>query len=230
MSQFAVAIDGPAGAGKSSIAKRVSAELGFMYVDTGTLYRAIGLFMKKQGVDITSEAAVCNRLLEITLKLEFHSGSQRVILNGTDVSDEIRTPEIAMYVSSISALQPVRDFLLELQRNIARGNQVIMDGRDIASVVLPNAQVKIYLTATSHERACRRMAEHEQRGEKVSFDELLAQIEKRDYNDSHRAVAPLMRVPEAVLLDTTGFTFEQSVEVVKKTITDALQAKQSKLI
>lgn len=222
VTQFAVAIDGPSGAGKSSIAKRVASELGFIYVDTGALYRAIGLYMSRQGINIKDENEVAPRLSGMSVELRFLEGSQHVFLNDEDVSEKIRTPEMAMCASSVSALQSVRAALLELQRDIAAKNRVIMDGRDIASIVLPDAQVKIYLTASAEERARRRLLEHEQRGEKVSFDEILRQIEERDYNDSNRAVAPLKRVPDAILLDTTGYTFEEAVTAVKKLITAAM--------
>lgn len=208
----AIAIDGPAGAGKSTIARRAAEQIGFIYVDTGALYRAIGLYMMNQGVDTTDAQAVCPLLQKVDISLAFQSGEQRVILCGADVSDEIRTAEVSMAASNVSAIGQVREFLFALQKNIAKTNDVVMDGRDIGTVVLPDAQVKIFLTASPEERAKRRYDEMILKGQKADFDDVLSDLRKRDYNDSHRAVAPLVPAADAVIVDTTGNTLEQSVE------------------
>lgn len=214
----AIAIDGPAGAGKSTIAKQLAKDLGYIYVDTGALYRAVGYYMDKQGVDLGAEDQVVPRLGELTAELKYIDGEQRVLVNGEDVTQKIRTPKMSMAASKVSALPAVRDFLFELQRKIARENDVIMDGRDIGTVVLPDAQVKIYLTASPQERARRRHAELLQKGEKASFEEVLADIVERDYNDSHRAVAPLRQAQDAILMDTTHLDLEKSVERIHQLI------------
>ena len=214
----AIAIDGPAGAGKSTIAKQLAKDLGYIYVDTGALYRAVGYYMDKQGVDLGAEDLVVPRLGELTAELKYIDGEQRVLVNGEDVTQKIRTPKMSMAASKVSALPAVRDFLFELQRKIARENDVNMDGRDIGTVVLPDAQVKIYLTASPQERARRRHAELLQKGEKASFEEVLADIVERDYNDSHRAVAPLRQAQDAILVDTTHLDLEKSVERIHQLI------------
>ena len=214
----AIAIDGPAGAGKSTIAKQLAKDLGYIYVDTGALYRAVGYYMDKQGVDLGAEDQVVPRLGELTAELKYIDGEQRVLVNGEDVTQKIRTPKMSMAASKVSALPAVRDFLFELQRKIARENDVIMDGRDIGTVVLPDAQVKISLTASPQERARRRHAELLQKGEKASFEEVLADIVERDYNDSHRAVAPLRQAQDAILVDTTHLDLEKSVERIHQLI------------
>lgn len=214
----AIAIDGPAGAGKSTIAKQLAKDLGYIYVDTGALYRAVGYYMDKQGVDLGAEDQVVPRLGELTAELKYIDGEQRVLVNGEDVTQKIRTPKMSMAASKVSALPAVRDFLFELQRKIARENDVIMDGRDIGTVVLPDAQVKIYLTASPQERARRRHAELLQKGEKASFEEVLADIVERDYNDSHRAVASLRQAQDAILVDTTHLDLEKSVERIHQLI------------
>ena len=214
----AIAIDGPAGAGKSTIAKQLAKDLGYIYVDTGALYRAVGYYMDKQGVDLGAEDQVVPRLGELTAELKYIDGEQRVLVNGEDVTQKIRTPKMSMAASKVSALPAVRDFLFELQRKIARENDVIMDGRDIGTVVLPDAQVKIYLTASPQERVRRRHAELLQKGEKASFEEVLADIVERDYNDSHRAVAPLRQAQDAILVDTTHLDLEKSVERIHQLI------------
>lgn len=201
---IAVAIDGPAGAGKSTIAKRVAKELGFIYVDTGALYRALGLNAINLGINIDDNKAVEALLRTIKVELKFIDSEQRVILNGEDVSDLIRTPEVSMMASDISALPIVRDFLLDLQRNLAKTSNVLMDGRDIGTVVLPQAKIKIFLTASAQCRAKRRYDFlKDEKGMDVDFDEVLKDIETRDYNDSHRAVAPLKPANDAVLVDTS---------------------------
>ena len=213
----AIAIDGPAGAGKSTIAKQLAKDLGYIYVDTGALYRAVGYYMDQQGADLGAEDQVVPRLGKLTAELKYIDGEQRVLVNGEDVTQKIRTPKMSMAASKVSALPAVRDFLFELQRKIARENDVIMDGRDIGTVVLPDAQVKIYLTASPQERA-RPHAELLQKGEKASFEEVLADIVERDYNDSHRAVAPLRQAQDAILVDTTHLDLEKSVERIHQLI------------
>ncbi len=214
----AVAIDGPAGAGKSTIARKAAAKLGYIYVDTGALYRSIGYYVSSHGGDTASEADVVPLLSEIQVELKFQNGVQQVWLNGENVSDKIRTPEMAMHASSVSAIPAVREFLFDLQKSIAAKNNVIMDGRDIGTVVLPDADVKIFLTATPEDRAMRRYKEHQFRGETVDYETLLADVKQRDYNDSHRAIAPLKQAEDAILLDTTGNELEDSIRLVLDTI------------
>ncbi len=208
---YSVAIDGPSGAGKSTIARSVAKELNFVYVDTGAIYRTVGCQARRKGVDPTDAVAVAALLpgLEITMAYG-EDDLQRMYLNGGDVTDEIRLPEISMYASHVSAIPAVRAFLLEMQRDMARKHSVIMDGRDIGTVVLPDADVKIFLTASPEDRARRRYEELIGRGTPKDYDELLREIEERDYNDSHRAAAPLRPAEDAILLDTSGNTFQQS--------------------
>ncbi len=219
----AIAIDGPAGAGKSTIARRAAKEIGYIYVDTGALYRAIGLFMLNQGIDTANAEAVCPLLKQVQVSLAFQNEEQKVVLCGKDVSDEIRTAEVSMAASNVSAIPQVREFLFSLQKDIAEKNNVIMDGRDIGTVVLPHAQVKIFLTASPEERAKRRYEEMKAKGEKVDYNDVLSDLKTRDYNDSHRAVAPLVPAENAVLVDTTGNTLEQSVEQLISIIKNNLQ-------
>lgn len=219
---IAVAIDGPAGAGKSTIAKAAAARLGYIYVDTGALYRAIALFALEQGIDPADEAALAPRLGEISVELVHRDGEQRVLLGGRDVSEEIRRPEIGIATSRVSAIPQVRAFLLELQRDLARRQNVIMDGRDIGTVVLPRAAVKIYLTATADARATRRWKEHLAKGQDVSYNQILTDMQQRDYNDSHREIAPLQRAVDAVLADTSQLDLEASVELILQIIKDGV--------
>ena len=216
---YAVAVDGPSGAGKSTLAKEVARELHITYVDTGAIYRVIGVAAQRREIDPKDEAAVAAMLPELDIGLK-HGGDglQRMYLNGEDVTDAIRLPEISMYASAVSALPTVRAYLLEMQRRFAREQSVIMDGRDIGTVVLPDAEVKIFLTASSAVRAKRRCLELEQRGTPKPYDEVLAEIEQRDYNDSHRAIAPLAQAEDAALVDTSGLDFEQSRALLLKTI------------
>lgn len=217
--RYAVAVDGPSGAGKSTLAKAAAKELHITYVDTGAIYRVIGLAASRRGIDPKDEAAVVALLPELDIGLRHGAdGEQRMYLNGEDVSAEIRLPEISMYASAVSALPPVRAFLLEMQRRFAREQSVIMDGRDIGTVVLPDAEVKIYLTADAEVRAKRRCLELEQRGTPRPYDEVLAELKERDWNDSHRAIAPLRRAEDAALVDTSALDFEQSRELLLKTI------------
>ena len=212
-----VAIDGPVGAGKSTVARESAKRLGFIYADTGALYRAIALYAVRKGVD--SEAEDCAErvtalLPEITVEIKLENGTQKVFLCGEDVSEEIRQPKISMAASAVSAIPAVRDFLLELQRSIARDNDVLMDGRDIGTVVLPSANVKIFITASPEIRARRRFEELVNKGVETDFDQVLADLNRRDYQDSHRAVAPLKMAEDAILLDTSRMDFEESVQSV----------------
>lgn len=217
-----VAIDGPVGAGKSSIARAAAHRLGFVYADTGALYRSVGLFCHRNGVDMTDPAQIAGCLGSIRLEIRLIDGVQHIFLNGEDVSEEIRLPEISMAASAVSAVPEVRAALLDTQRDIARTNNVIMDGRDIGTVVLPNAQVKIFLTASPEIRAKRRYDELRAKGSDVSFDDVLSDLNRRDYNDSHRAAAPLKQADDAVLADTSELDFEQSVELVCSLIKEKL--------
>lgn len=219
---ISVAIDGPVGAGKSTIARAAATRLGFIYADTGALYRAVGLFCHRNGVDMTKAEEVSSVLDKIALEIRLVNGSQHIYLNGEDVSEEIRLPEISMAASAVSAVAEVRTALLELQRDLARKNNVIMDGRDIGTVVLPDAQVKIFLTATPEIRAKRRYDELVAKGQDVRFEDVLSDLNQRDYNDSHRTVAPLKKAEDAVLADTSGLDFEQSVELVCSLIKEKL--------
>lgn len=222
---YAVAVDGPSGAGKSTLAKAVARELRIMYVDTGAIYRVIGVAAQRRGIDPGDEAAVVSLLPELEIGLRHgEDGLQRMYLNGEDVTDTIRLPEVSMYASAVSALPPVRAYLLEMQRKFAREQSVIMDGRDIGTVVLPDAAVKIFLTASAEVRAKRRCLELEQRGTPKPYDEVLAEIEQRDYNDSHRAIAPLKRAEDAALVDTSDLDFEQSKALILKTIRERVDA------
>ena len=212
---ISVAIDGPSGAGKSTLAKSLAAELQFLYVDTGAIYRTIGYYAWTHGIDPKDAAAVEAALPDIRVELRYDGeGLQRMYLNGEDVTKEIRLPQISGYASAVSSHPSVRAFLLDMQRAFAREASVIMDGRDIGTVVLPDADVKIYLTASAQARAQRRCRELEQRGTPEPFDKVLADIEKRDWDDSHRAVAPLRQAEDAVLLDTTALDFDQSREAL----------------
>lgn len=216
---IAVALDGPAGAGKSSIAKRAAKALDFIYVDTGALYRTIGLAASRKGVEPKPSEEVENLLNEIKVDLTFNDrGEQVVLLNGEDVSGQIRTPEASMMASKISAVPSVREYLLDLQRNIAKSHDVIMDGRDIGTVVLPDAQVKIFLTASPEARAERRYKELCEKGMNVKYEDVLNDVIQRDYNDTHRETAPLKPAAGCITVDTTELDFEQSVEKIVSVI------------
>ena len=212
MKTVAIAIDGPSGAGKSTIARILAKRLGYIYVDTGALYRATGYALLQNGVDVKDPAAVENGLAGLHIALRHVADQQRVFVNDRDVSDLIRTPEISMAASAVSAQPAVRAFLFRLQQDIAAENNVIMDGRDIGTVVLPHADVKIFLSASAEDRARRRYLELIEKGQSVTFEEVLADMQKRDYDDSHRAIAPLRPAEDAVQVDTTGYELEQSVE------------------
>lgn len=215
-----VAIDGPAGAGKSTLARRLAAELGYIYVDTGAMFRTIGLYALRAGKDPKDNEAVNALLPEISLKFAFIEGEQHIYLNGEDVSTAIRTEEVGMAASAVGANPEVRAFLLGMQRDMAKTQDVLMDGRDIGTVVLPDATVKIFLTASPEARATRRWKEYRQKGVEVSYEEVLADVRQRDYQDTHRAAAPLRQADDAQLLDTSEMNFEQSLEAMKKMIVE----------
>lgn len=209
---IAIAIDGPAGAGKSTIAKLCAKELEFIYVDTGALYRAIGLCAFRNNIGSKDADAILQMLKDIKVELAFNDKKEQIVLlNGEDVSGFIRTPEISMYASDVSAIPQVRAFLLELQRNMAKTNNVIMDGRDIGTVVLPDAQIKIFLTASPQVRAKRRYDELIEKGMDVNYDDILSDVITRDYNDSHREIAPLKPAEDSIIVDTSQLDLEQSV-------------------
>lgn len=208
-----IAVDGPAGAGKSSIARAVAEEIGYIYVDTGALYRSIALYSIENKVDNES---LVNSLDKINIRLEFIDKCQHVFLNDNDVSDKIRTPEVSMGASKVSAIPKVREFLFGLQKKIAAENNVIMDGRDIGTVVLPDADLKVFLTASAEERANRRFKE--MTDSSITYEQVLEDIKQRDYNDMHRDVAPLKQAEDAVLLDTTGMTIEEVKQKLKALI------------
>ena len=214
MNHFAVAIDGPSGAGKSTIAKAVAAQLSIVYVDTGALYRTIGLAVQRRGIPMDDAAGILSVLPGIRVELVYREGSQCVLLDGEDVSGLIRTPEISMYASKVSALPEVRAFLLDLQRNMAHTHSVVMDGRDIGTVILPDAEVKIFLTASDEKRAERRWLELREKGEDVTVEEVLSDMRRRDAQDSSRAAAPLRQAEDAVLVDTSALTLEESIQAV----------------
>ena len=217
---ISVAIDGPAGAGKSTLARRLAAEFGYIYVDTGAMFRAVGLCALRAGKDPKDSVAVNALLPEITLRLASIEGEQHIYLNGEDVSKAIRTEEAGMAASAVGANPAVRAFLLDQQRKMAETQNVLMDGRDIGTVVLPNATVKIFLTATPEARAERRYKELLMKGEKHDYQNVLADVRARDYQDTHRAAAPLRQAEDAVLVDTSELNFDQSFEALKKVIQD----------
>lgn len=220
---ISVAIDGPAGAGKSTIARAVAKKLEYIYVDTGALYRAIGCFVIQKGADYKNQNQVETFLDDInSLDIKFVDDQQRVILNSVDVSDNIRTPEASMAASAVSAVPKVREYLLGLQRNMAKNNNVIMDGRDIGTVVLPNANIKIFLTASPEERASRRFQELKEKGLDVDYNDVLSDIIQRDRQDSEREIAPLKPAHDSIILDTTGNTLEQSIQLMINTIKELL--------
>lgn len=220
---ISIAIDGPAGAGKSTIAKAVAKQMSYIYVDTGALYRSIALNALLNNVDISDISQINTMLENISVEIKFINGEQRVFLNNEDVSDKIRTSEVSMMASKVSALSAVREFLLELQRDIARKNNVLMDGRDIGTVVLPNAQVKIFLTASAECRAKRRYDDYISMGINEDYEKILADIVERDYNDSHRAIAPLKPAKGAVTVDTSNDTLQQSVDRIVEIINNTVK-------
>ena len=221
MSIINVAIDGPAGAGKSTISRAAAKELGFIYIDTGALYRTVGLNALRKGADVNDRESVIATLTDdLKVGLRFIEGEQRMFLNDEDVSDKIRTPEVSSAASVTSAVPEVRKYLFDLQKNLAKTNNCIMDGRDIGTVVLPDAKVKIFLTASPEARAERRYKELIEKGMDVKYDDVLADMIKRDYDDSHRAIAPLKQADDAVLADTSDKTLEESIALIIKIIKD----------
>ncbi len=221
---IAVAIDGPSGAGKSTIAKLCAEALGFLYVDTGAIYRTVGLAAREAGIDPKNAGAIETLLPDIKIGMGHDkSGLQRMLLNGRDVTDEIRQPDISLYASTVSAIPAVRAFLLDMQRLLARENSVVMDGRDIGTVVLPEADVKIFLTAAPEDRARRRYEELLQRGLKTSFEEVLRDLKKRDEDDATRKASPLRPAEDAICIDTTGNTLEESFELLHGMIEERLK-------
>lgn len=220
---IAIAIDGPAGAGKSSLSKEVAKELSFIYVDTGALYRTIGLAASRKGLKKEDKAEIISMLNDIDVKLSFNDeGTQIVLLNGEDVSSFIRTPEASMFASAVSAIPEVRAFLLDLQRNMAKSDNVIMDGRDIGTVVLPDAKIKIFLTASPEKRAMRRHKENIEKGIDSTYEEVLKDVNRRDYQDSHREIAPLKPAEDSVLVDTSDYDFEGSKKLLLKVIKERM--------
>ena len=222
---YAVAVDGPSGAGKSTLAKAAAERLGILYVDTGAIYRTIGVYVYRHHIDPKDAAAVAAVLPEITISLRYDEvGLQRMYLNGEDVTKEIRLPAMSMYASDVSAIPAVRDYLMELQRSLAREHSVIMDGRDIGTVVLPDADVKIFLYADVEVRAKRRELELQQRGTPKPYEEVLREMEERDYNDTHRAAAPLRAADDAIMVDTSSMDFDTSLalllDVIRGSVAD----------
>ena len=220
MKYYSVAIDGPAGAGKSTIAKRLAKELGFYYVDTGAIYRTLGYFFHLVGIGPKDIDSITRLIDECVIEIEYDDdGSQHMFLNEIDVTDDIRSPEMSKIASDISAHKLVRDTLLDMQRDVAKKHNVIMDGRDIGTVVLPRADVKIFLTASPEVRAQRRLDELKAKGNtKETFAKVLKEINERDYNDSHRAVAPLKQTKNHILVDTSEMTVDQVIETMKQIV------------
>ena len=223
---YSIAIDGPSGSGKSTIAKLVAKETGYLYVDTGAIYRTVGLFAKKNGIDPKDEKTLSENLCKVDIKLKWVDGVQHIFLSDEDVSEDIRTPEMSMYASAVSALGAVRAFLLEMQRDFARNNNVIMDGRDIGTVVLPNADVKIFMFASAESRAERRYKELLEKGKEVTYEDVYNDMVQRDKNDSERALAPCVPAEDAVMLDNSLMTVEENVrkvvEIINEKITEAV--------
>ncbi len=221
-----VAIDGPAGAGKSTVAKQIAHDMGYMYIDTGAMYRTLAYKALSLGIDIRKQPdKVCTMLSDTSMDIVYSGGMQRMIADGRDVTDYIRTPEVSMGASAISAIPYVREWLLNLQRELAKSNDCLMDGRDIGTVVLPDANVKIFLTASSEARAERRYAELIEKGENVTYEEVLSDIIERDRNDSTRACAPLKQADDAVLVDTSSIGLNETVDAIKRIIADKVGDK-----
>jgi cytidylate kinase len=222
-----IAIDGPSGAGKSSIAKAVAAKLGIVYVDTGALYRTVGYYVRGKGIARTDKEGVISCLPHIKIEVRYENGAQHVYLNGEDLGDRIREPEISMYASAVSAVPEVRAFLLDTQRDIAAKNSVIMDGRDIGTVILPNADVKIFMTASNEARAQRRTRELVAKGMDARYEDVLREMIERDENDRTRDVAPAVAAPDALLLDNSDMTIEENVDAVLSIIDRVMGAKKA---
>ena len=214
----AIAIDGPAGAGKSTLARMLAKKIGYIYVDTGALYRAVGLKLLQEGIDCGNELAVEAVLKNTTVDIRYENGEQTVLLDGTGVGEEIRTPKASEMASKCSGLPAVRAFLLDMQRNIAQNHPVVMDGRDIGTVVLPQAECKIFLTASAETRAKRRYKELLEKGQTVTYADVLQDMKQRDYHDTHRAIAPLKQAKDAVLVDTGELNLEQSLALLMQVI------------
>ena len=219
---YQIAIDGPSGVGKSTLAKALSAEFGFVYVDTGAIYRTVGLYAQYNNIDPNDEKTLSEHFDKIDIDLKWIDGEQRVYLSDKDVSAEIRTPKSSMYASAVSALPAVRSFLLDMQRSIASKNSVIMDGRDIGTVILPNADVKIFMCADEISRAQRRYDELIRKGQNVTFEEVLEDMKKRDYNDSTRSTAPLVPAKDAVMFDNSKLDIEGTIREAKKIIMEKI--------
>ena len=215
--QYAVAIDGPSGAGKSTLARAAAERLGILYVDTGAIYRTIGLYVRRRGIDPKDTAAVLAALPDIRIGMDHDAdGMQRMLLNGEDVTADIRLPEISMYASAVSAIQGVRDFLMEMQRSLARERSVIMDGRDIGTVVFPDAELKIFMTADPRVRACRRYDELRAKGDPVSLEEIERNVRERDKADMGRAISPLRQAEDAIVLDNSCMTVGEQMAWFRK--------------
>lgn len=217
-----IAIDGPSGVGKSTLAKKLAEELQFIYVDTGAMYRTVGLYCQLNDIEPTNEKEISEHFHDINIELDWLDGEQRIFLNGNDVSGEIRTPKSSMYASAVSALPSVRAFLLDMQRSIASKNSVIMDGRDIGTVILPNADVKIFMSASEESRAKRRFTELINKGQNVSYDKVLQDMRERDHNDSTRAASPLVPAHDAVMFDNTALNVEETVVEAKRIILEKI--------
>ena len=220
-----IAIDGPAGAGKSSIAKLVAKKLNYVYVDTGAMFRTMAYYFLTNGIDTTDENAVNEKCQAIDITIQYENGEQHIFLNGADVSKEIRKEEVGKNASVVAKYPKVREKLLELQRNLAAANDVIMDGRDIGTVVLPDAEVKIYLDAGVEERARRRVGELQEKGETADFEEIKKMILERDYNDMHRAHSPLKRAADAVSLDSTGMGIDAVLQAILDIVAERVKEK-----
>lgn len=229
MKHINIAIDGPGGAGKSTISKEVAKRLGIIYVDTGALYRTVGYYARENGLsveDVKDSERITPLLSEISIEIEYVDGTQHVILNGEDLGDKIRQPDISMYASAVSSVPNVRAFLLEAQKELARKNSVIMDGRDIGTVILPNADVKIFLTASNEARAMRRYKELVAKGTDVKYEDVLSEMNERDHADSTRAAAPLKAADDAIYFDNSDYDFEGSVEFILKLIEEKTGVKK----
>lgn len=217
-----VAVDGPSGAGKSTISRASAKELGFIYVDTGALYRAVGVYALRNSIGTKDPENIEKALKDIKVELKFVDGVQHVFLNGEDVSTQIRTPEASMAASDVSAIPCVRAFLFDLQREIAKNNNCLMDGRDIGTVVLPDAKIKIFLTASAQERAKRRHKELVEKGVNVTYEEVLADLQKRDYQDSHREIAPLKPAEDSITVDTSDYNFDEAKNIIVSIIKERI--------
>lgn len=215
-----IAIDGPSGSGKSTLAKAVARELGIIYVDTGALYRTVGYFVYINGRDPHSEAEVKALLPNASIELKYENGAQRVILNGEDLGDKIRMPEMSMYASAVSALPAVRAFLLEMQKKLARENSVVMDGRDIGTVIIPDADLKIFLTASNETRARRRTLELVEKGVDAKYEDVLADMIERDKNDKNRDIAPAIPASDAIIFDNSAMTVEESLKEIVRLVNE----------